>query len=111
VRRKRVSWPESESSEPSSPVIDLLITAFTVSLHLYSECSRRRSANRLIRLPINPELGGQDPNFRLLRVMKDAGQAEIDRQIRERRLAAVCQPEAVDLADLDRFPALMRNSA
>ncbi len=111
VRKKRVTWPMPEGVEPQSLVIDLLVTDFTVSLHLYSDCSRPRSANRLIKLPINPELGGQDPNFRLLRVIKDAGQAEIDRQSRERRRSRVCAPEAVDLGDLARFPTLRRETA
>ena len=111
MRKKRLSWPLPESVEPPSFVIDLLVTAYTVSLHLYSECSRRRAANRLIELPINPELGGQDPNFRLLRVIHDAGQAEIDRQSRERRPSAVCPPEAVNLGDSARFPALRRKTA
>jgi len=110
VRKKRVMWPMPESVEPQSLVIDLLVTDFAVSLHLYSDCSRLRSANRLIKLPINPELGGQDPNFRLLRVIKDAGQAEINRQSRERRRSKICPPEAVNLGDLARFPTLRPNA-
>ena len=88
--------------------MDLRVTDCTVSLHLHPEYARQRSANRLIELPLNPELGGQDPNFRLLRVIQVAGQAEIDRQGRERQRSTVCPPEAVNLSDLDRFPALRR---
>jgi len=111
VRKKRVTRSMPKGVEPQSLVFDLLVTDFAVSLHLYSACSRLRAANRLIKLPINPELGGQDPNFRLLRVIKDAGQAEIDRQSRERRRSKVCPPEAVNLDDLARFPALRCNTA
>lgn len=111
MRKAKLVEQRRESAKPQSWVIDLFVTNFTVSLHLYSGPGRLRSTNRLIELPINPELGGQDPNYRLLRVLKDAGQAEIDRQSPERRRARVCLPEAVNLGDQARFPALRRNTA
>jgi hypothetical protein len=111
VRKSQVREQTPASAEAQILVMDLLVTNFTVSLHLYSESGRLRSANRLIELPINPELGGQDPNFRLLRIIKDAGQAELDRQGPQRRCSRICPPERVNLGDLARFPAMRRKTA
>ena len=110
MRKIHEIGPSAASLDHQGRVIDLLVGDVTVSLHLYFERSRLCSANRLVRLPIDPALGGADPNFRLLRVLKDAGQAELDRQDRERHGRRrpgrrVTPPEAVDLGDLARFPA------
>jgi hypothetical protein len=57
-----------------------MIMNSSVSLHLHHEEEHAWDGNKLIELPLNPFLGRRDPNFRLLRAMENAAQAEIERQ-------------------------------
>jgi hypothetical protein len=61
-------------------VADLILKPGRVALHLLAEEDRARVANRLVELPVDGALGGEDPNWRLLRALQDAAQAELDRR-------------------------------
>ncbi len=56
-------------------------------------------------LPVDPLLGQDDPNLRVLRAMQVAAMAEIDRL----RMGATAQlvhvPQPLDLSDIQRFPS------
>jgi hypothetical protein len=77
-------WLVSESHKRAGSalrfVVDLFVKRRSVSLHMHPEEERVRARNRLIELPLDPGLGGRDPNFRLLRAMQTAAQEELERQ-------------------------------
>ena len=75
-----MSWRKAAIGQYEKLVVDLLMYRGRVSLHLHRANDRIRAANRLLELPVNPALGARDLNFRLLREIQTAAQAEIDRQ-------------------------------
>ena len=56
-------------------------------------------------LPVNPVLGQDDPNLRVLRAMQVAAAAELERQRVVGGVLRVHVPQPLDLSDLHRFPA------
>jgi len=77
------------------------------SLHF---CGVRSGADNIavprgtIALPIDPQLGSDDPNLRVLYAMQVAARTEIERQRSGASDAHVHVPQALDLSDLRRFP-------
>lgn len=67
----------SKVGERGRLVADLVVGIDRVSLHLLPDKARACASNRLIKLPFDPELGTTDPNFRLLRAMFLAAEAEL----------------------------------
>ena len=98
MRVRQTVWKtwEPYGVAPEALVLELQVTKRTVSLHLHPDGGRVTPENTLIELPIDPALGRRDPNFRILRVVLDAAEAEIDRQEREAATAPVPPPDAVD---------------
>ena len=104
--------PENSSRDKSSEcfktdkfAMRLRIQNQTASLHI--EGLSEVSAGSLVTLPVNPDLGEDDPNILLLRAMQAAGRAEMERQARQDTPPRIHSPQKVDLRDLVRFPALV----
>jgi len=90
-------------------VVNLRISADVVSLHLVASGANAEgdapAPRGSIALPIDPLLGPEDPNLRLLRAMQAAAAAEIDRLQSAAASEFVHVPQRVDLSDLQRFPS------
>ncbi len=61
-------------------IADLIYKDGRVALHALAKKEPVRASNRLVELPVDESLGGEDPNFRLICALQVAAQSEFDRQ-------------------------------
>jgi hypothetical protein len=104
----KVEAPPSICSEDA--VIDLDGASNIASLCLFASRIGQGDTPPLrghIALPVDPQLGKDDPNLRVLCAMQVAARAEIDRQRSSASARLVHVPQRLDLSDLRRFPSLV----